>query len=132
MMILSILPIGSGLVWFPVGLFMIIDGLRTGNTGQVIIAIALIIYSAIIINVIDTTIRPKIMKDTVNIHPLITIFSVLGGLTIFGPMGILYGPIIVVMFLSIMDIYNKHYLNNEVIKSADEIGPKEGNSTVSK
>lgn len=128
MMILSILPIGSGLVWFPVGLFMIIDGLRTGNTGQVIIAIALIIYSAIIINVIDTTIRPKIMKDTVNIHPLITIFSVLGGLTIFGPMGILYGPIIVVMFLSIMDIYNKHYLNNEVIKSADEIGPKEGNS----
>jgi len=126
MMILSILPIGSGLVWFPVGMFMIVDGLRTGNTGQVIIAIALIVYSAIIINVIDTTIRPKIMKDTVNIHSLLTIFSVVGGLTIFVPMGILYGPIIIVMFLSIMDIYNKHYLNNEEIKSADEIGPKEG------
>lgn len=120
MIILSVLPIGSGLVWFPIGLAMIIDGLRTGNTGQIIIAIALIIYSAIIINVIDTTLRPKIMKDTVNIHPLLTIFSVLGGLALFGVMGILYGPIIVVMFISIAEIYNKHYLQNEGIEETVE------------
>jgi len=112
MIILSVLPIGSGLVWGPISLALVFDGLRTGNTGQIIIAIALFVYSGIIINVIDTTLRPKIMKDTVNIHPLLTIFSVLGGLALFGVMGILYGPIIVVMFLSIMDIYNKHYLQS--------------------
>jgi len=113
MIILSVLPIGSGLVWFPVGGLMIINGLATGNTGQILIAVALIIYSAVIINVIDTTIRPRVMKDTVNIHPLLTIFGILGGLAMFGIMGLLYGPIIVVMFLSIMDIYHKHYLQHE-------------------
>lgn len=113
MVILSILPIGSGLVWGPLGLFMIVQGLSTGNVAQVLIAISLIVYSAVIINVIDTTIRPRIMKNTVNIHPLITIFSVLGGLYYFGPLGILYGPLIVVFFISIVDIYHKKFLNRE-------------------
>lgn len=110
MVILSVLPIGSGLVWGPLGLFMIFEGLRTGNPAQVVIAISLIIYSAVIINVIDTTIRPRIMKNTVDIHPLITIFSVLGGIYYFGPLGILYGPLIIVFFISMMDIYHKKFL----------------------
>jgi len=113
MVILSVLPVGSGLVWGPIGFIMIIEGARTGNTGQIILAIALIVYSAIIINVIDTTLRPRIMKNSINIHPLVTIFSVLGGLSLFGPIGILYGPIIVVFFISIIEIYNKQYLINE-------------------
>ena len=111
MVILSVLPIGSGLVWGPLGLFMIFEGIRTGNPAQIVIAISLIIYSAVIINVIDTTIRPRIMKNTVNIHPLITIFSVLGGIYYFGPLGILYGPLIIVFFISMMDIYHKKFLH---------------------
>lgn len=110
MVILSVLPIGSGLVWGPIGIGMFIGGLSTGNTTQIILAIALLIYSAVIINVIDTTLRPRIVKNTINIHPLVTIFSVLGGLSVFGPIGILYGPIIVVFFLSMLEVYNKQYL----------------------
>ncbi len=110
MVILSVLPIGSGLVWGPIGIGMLIGGLTTGNSTQIILAIALLIYSAVIINVIDTTLRPKIVKNTINIHPLVTIFSVLGGISLFGPIGILYGPIIVVFFLSMLEVYNKQYL----------------------
>ncbi len=111
MVILSIIPIGSGLVWAPIGLAFIIDGIRTGNPNQIIIGVSLIVYSAVIINFIDTIFRPRLMKGAVNIHPLAAIFSVLGGLYMFGPMGILYGPIVFVIFLSVMEIYNKKYLN---------------------
>ncbi len=117
MFILSLVPVGSGLVWGPIGLTLVIDGFSTGNSSKVILGIALIIYSAIIINVIDTTFRPRLIKDTVNLHPLVTIFSVLGGIYFFGVLGVLYGPLIVVFFLSIMQIYRLEYLNHEEIKT---------------
>jgi predicted PurR-regulated permease PerM len=113
MVILSIIPVGSGLVWAPIGFAFIIDGVRTGNATQVIIGVLVMVYSAFIINVIDTTFRPRLMKGTVNIHPLAAIFSVLGGLYMFGPLGLLYGPLIFVLFISIMDIYNKKFLNKD-------------------
>jgi predicted PurR-regulated permease PerM len=113
MVILSVVPVGSGLVWFPVGTAMIINGFNIGDSGQAILGFGLIIYSAVIINVIDSTFRPILMKNTVNLHPMVTIFSVLGGITIFGILGILYGPLIVVLFLSIMEIYRHQYLQNK-------------------
>lgn len=117
MVILSIVPIGSGLVWAPVGVAVILGGISSGNTTQIILGILLIVYSAIIINVIDTTFRPKLMQGAVNIHPLAAIFSVLGGISIFGVLGILYGPVIYVLFLTLMDLYRKNFLsqhNNEI------------------
>ncbi len=93
MVILSLVPIGSGLVWFPVGIFMIANG-------QTVEGIALIIYSGVIINVIDALLRPIVMKEQTNLHPLVILFSVLGGIAVFGPIGVLYGPLISVFFTS--------------------------------
>lgn len=115
MVLLSIIPIGSGLVWAPVGVAIIIGGVSAGNTTQIILGILLIIYSAIIINVIDTTFRPRLMQGAVNIHPLAAVFSVLGGISLFGILGILYGPVLLVLFLTLVEIYRKNFL-----KSKDE------------
>jgi predicted PurR-regulated permease PerM len=109
MVLLSIVPVGSGLVWGPISIGIIISGITSGSPLTIIIGIALFVYSAIIINVIDTTFRPKLMKNTVNLHPLVTIFSVLGGISLFGVLGILYGPLIVVLFLSVMEVYRTKY-----------------------
>lgn len=111
MVILSIIPIGSGLIWGPIGFAIIINGTTTGNIGVVLMGVALIVYSGVIINIIDTTVRPKLMKNAVNIHPLITIFSVLGGISLFGFIGIIYGPLITVLFLTMMEVYRKRYTN---------------------
>ena len=113
MFLLSILPIGSGLVWGPIGIIMIIRGISFNITTEIFLGIGLMVYSGIIINIIDSTIRPKLIKNTVNIHPLIVIFSVLGGLYSFGILGIVYGPLIMVFFLTIMSIYRKEFLLNE-------------------
>jgi predicted PurR-regulated permease PerM len=110
MVIFSLIPVGSGVVWLPAGIILIL-------TGRVLEGVFLIVYGAIIINVIDSYLRPKIMKDKVELHPLIIIFSALGGLTAFGPLGILYGPVIAVFFSSLMEIYIEHYSTKEhVIK----------------
>lgn len=113
MVLLSIVPIGSGLVWAPVGVAIIIGGLSSGNSTQIVLGILLIVYSAIIINVIDTTFRPRLMKGAVNIHPLAAVFSVLGGIAAFGVLGILYGPVIFVLFLTLVDLYRKNFLDGK-------------------
>lgn len=118
MVLLSIVPIGSGLVWAPVGVAVIIGGMSSGNSTQVILGILLIVYSAIIINVIDTTFRPRLMKGAVNIHPLAAVFSVLGGISVFGVLGILYGPVLFVLFLTLVDLYRKNFLDG---KRNDEV-----------
>lgn len=102
MVLLSLVPIGSGLVWAPIGLAMILGGNPVGG-------IILIVYSAIIINVIETTLRPQLMKNAMQLHPLIIIFSALGGISMFGPLGLLYGPVIAVFFTSMMDVYANRY-----------------------
>lgn len=102
MVILSLIPVGSGLVWAPVGLALAISG-------RPVEGILLIAYSAVIINVIDTYLRPRVMKNSVQLHPLVIIFSALGGIAMFGPLGILYGPVIAVFFTSLMDVYVQRY-----------------------
>jgi predicted PurR-regulated permease PerM len=113
MVILSLIPVGSGLVWAPVGVGLIL-------TGQPLAGVLLIIYSAVIINVIDTTLRPYVMKDAVKLHPLIVIFSAIGGIGLFGPLGILYGPVLVVFFASLMDVYTRDFAGVKLHHQDDE------------
>lgn len=113
MVILSILPIGSGLVWAPVGVAFIIDGLRRADTFQVLTGVFVIVYSAIIINVIETVLRPRFLEASSRIHPLAAIFSVLGGIAFFGPLGLLYGPLIYVLYITVIEVYREKFLKND-------------------
>jgi predicted PurR-regulated permease PerM len=111
MVILSLVPIGSGLVWLPVGIGLALSG-------NPLAGVLLIVYSAIIINVIDTSLRPQLLRGTLRLHPLVIIFSALGGIGMFGPLGILYGPLIAVFFTSLMDVYTTRYSGNKLHHTA--------------
>lgn len=102
MVVMSLIPVGSGLIWGPVGLALVV-------TGRPIEAVLLVVYSAVIINVIDTLLRPYLTKDAIKLHPLVIIFSVIGGIGLFGPLGLLYGPLIAVFFTSLMDVYTQQF-----------------------
>jgi len=102
MVVVSVIPIGSGVVWFPIGILSIL-------AGRPLAGLFLIVYSAIIINVIDTSIRPRLIKRDTNLHPVIALFSILGGLNLFGLPGLIYGPLIAVFFITIMEVYRKRY-----------------------
>jgi len=105
MFVLSVLPLGSGFVWLPLGIFMIISPNFNSLSG-----IFLIIYGTIGINLVDSILRPLVTKGGTGLHPLMALLSALGGLLIFkNPLGLLYGPLIAVFYKTLAEIYQEKF-----------------------
>lgn len=94
----SFIPmLGCALVWLPLGITVILSqGFVTG--------IIFLVLCAIFISFLDNFLRPFFLKDRIKIHPLLIFFSILGGLQVFGFNGILLGPLIIILFFTIVDI----------------------------
>ena len=106
MIIACMIPfIGAPIVWFPLGVLKLIEGLTTNTTSTTIRGIGLLVYGFFIVASIDNLIKPKIIGDKAKIHPTIILLGVLGGLSIFGVIGIVVGPLILSLFLTFAEIY---------------------------
>jgi predicted PurR-regulated permease PerM len=90
--------IGPAIVWFPLGLMQILNG----NFGR---GILLMIVSSAFISSIENFIRPIILRGRIQLHPLIIFFAILGGISTFGFNGIILGPMIVIIFLTVFDLF---------------------------
>jgi predicted PurR-regulated permease PerM len=79
-------------------------GLVICISGSVIKGIIFMILAAICISLLDNFIRPLFLKNRIQVHPLIIFFAILGGLSLFGLNGLLLGPMIVILFFTILDM----------------------------
>ena len=96
----SMIPsFGSGLVWLPVGIIMLLFG--NIFEGLIILAVG-----ALLISTIDNIIKPKLVGRDTQIHPLFILLSTLGGIIIFGLSGFIIGPIIIALFVALWEIYS--------------------------
>ena len=103
MVILSIIPaIGSTLVWLPAALILFAEG-EYGN------AIFLLLFCAIIVGSIDNFLRPKFVGKDTKMHELLIFLGTLGGISLFGIVGFIIGPIIAALFVTIWDIYGSTF-----------------------
>ncbi len=103
----TVIPVvGTSLVWVPLSLYMILEG-------KWFDAIGLMVYGVVVIAQMDNLIRFMLQKRLADIHPLITIFGVIIGLSIFGFMGIIFGPLLLSLFLLFVDIFKKEYLDSK-------------------
>lgn len=103
----SIIPmIGTTLVWVPIAIYMAL----IGNWLQ---AFGLALYGALVISQLDNLIRFMIQKKMADIHPLITVFGVVIGLSIFGFMGIIFGPLLLSLFFLFVDMFKREYLDGD-------------------
>lgn len=101
MALLAFLPFaGPALVWIPASIYLIIKG-------SYIKAGLLIMWGALIVSLIDNILRPIIVSGRTNLHPLLLIFSVFGGLLAFGFIGIIAGPIVLSIALALLEIYRE-------------------------
>lgn len=97
----SIIPmVGTALVWFPIAVYMAL----IGNWVQ---AIGLAIYGGAVISQLDNLIRFIIQKKMADIHPLITVFGVVIGLSLFGFMGVIFGPLLLSLFFLFVDMFKE-------------------------
>lgn len=96
--------LGSFIIWLPAALIMF----ATGNVMQGVI---ILIIGAFVISLIDNLLRPIMVGKGTEMHPIIVLFSTLGGIFLFGISGFIIGPIISALFLSILSIYLQYYQN---------------------
>lgn len=104
---LSVIPaLGSFVIWLPAAIIMF----ALGNVWQ---GIVILVIGAFVIGMIDNLLRPVLIAKGTEMHPLIVLFSTLGGIFIFGISGFVIGPIIAALFLAVISIY-AHYYRNEL------------------
>ena len=111
MIMFSIVPgLGSYVVWLPAALTMFI----LGNIWQ---GALIAIVGLLVISTIDNFLRPILVGKDTQMHPLLILFSTLGGLIIFGISGFIIGPIVTALLLSLWEMYEQYYreeLSNDV------------------
>ncbi len=105
MAILCIIPIGSGFVWVPAGIILLI----MGNIWQ---GLAVLLFGMLVISTIDNLLRPMLVGRETEMHPLLILFSTLGGIALFGITGFLIGPIITALLVSFWGMYDDYYKQN--------------------
>jgi predicted PurR-regulated permease PerM len=114
-MLLSFVPfIGISLVAWPVGIMLLL----IGNTWQGIFVIAAFL---IIVCNIDTALRPILVPKGAYLNPALIILSVFGGLGVMGIIGALYGPVVMILLVTSIEVYTKYMLRSDL-----EVLEKEG------
>ncbi len=99
MAVLSIIPgIGTALIWIPAAIWLY----ATGHAGA---AIGVVIWCAVVVGGVDNLLRPRLVGRDTQMGDLLILLSTLGGLTAFGAVGIVAGPILAALFLTIWEIY---------------------------
>ena len=103
----ALLPgVGTAGIMIPAVLFLF----YTSTMGN---AIGLLIWAVIAIVVVDNIIGPYLMGRGSNLHPFIVLVSVLGGVTLFGPIGFILGPVCISLFMVLLELYGV-YMNTNV------------------
>lgn len=90
-------------------------------TGEVVSGVGLLIWSILIVGLVDNLIGPYLMSRGNKLHPFIILISVLGGISLFGPIGFVVGPVIVTLFLVLLEIYNQYIVQEQRVSEADII-----------
>lgn len=103
----TIIPLlGTGLVWFPLCIYFVLTNNWFG-------AVGLFIYSLLILTNVDNVIRFILQKKLADTHPLITVFGVIIGLSLFGFWGVIFGPLLLSMFFLLINIFKTEYIDKD-------------------
>jgi len=101
MFFLSMVPlVGSTVVWVPTAIYLAVNG----HWGK---GLALFLWGALVIGTIDNFLRPKLVGERAGLHELLIFFSVLGGLRIWGALGLALGPVVVAITLALLEIIRR-------------------------
>ena len=98
----TIPPLGTAVVSVPAVIFLF----ATGHTPA---AIGLLVWAVFVVGAGDNFLNPYIVGHKINIPPFLILFSVLGGIALLGPVGILIGPLTVSLLYTLTDIYQTEF-----------------------
>jgi predicted PurR-regulated permease PerM len=98
MFFLSMIPMaGAFLVWVPAAIYLAL-------TGAFLKAGLLVIWGVVVIGSIDNFLSPRLVGQRARLHELLIFFAVLGGLEVFGVLGLVLGPVVVAITLALIEM----------------------------
>ncbi len=105
MVLLALLPIlGAFLVWGPAAAYLVFMDAPIAGT-------ALFLYGAIVVSFSDNYLRPILVDRRAQLNPATIMLGVVGGLYLFGVMGLFFGPVIVGAFKVAIETFDEHYVD---------------------
>jgi len=99
MIFLSLIPIaGAFVIWIPAAIYL-------AATGSYIKALLLTVWGGVVISLVDNFLRPRLVGKRAKLHELFIFFAVLGGLHVFGLVGLVLGPVVLAIALSLFETF---------------------------
>jgi len=103
MSFLSVIPgLGTAIVWVPAAIVLLL----MGHTGR---AVGLALFCGLVVGTIDNILRPRLVGADTRMHPLLILFSTMGGLAFFGFPGVIVGPILTALFITIWEMFGAEF-----------------------
>tara|TARA_R110002072_G_scaffold534_2_gene3594 strand:+ start:129255 stop:130322 length:1068 start_codon:yes stop_codon:yes gene_type:complete len=103
MIFLAFIPlVGISIVTIPASLYLIL----TGSIGA---GIFLLVFTSLVAVIVENWFKPKFIGDRIKINSTFVLLTIIGGMSAFGMGGIFYGPIIGILFLTIVELYHSDY-----------------------
>ncbi len=96
--------IGTSIIFIPAFIYLIV-------TGEYFWAGFIAIWGTTAVGLIDNLLGPYLIGRGSSLHPFLVLLAVLGGISVFGPIGFIVGPVIVSLFLVLLDLYSDHIAN---------------------
>jgi predicted PurR-regulated permease PerM len=93
--------VGTPIVFIPAIIYLLLNGLYLH-------ALGVLIWGSLAVGLIDNLLGPYLMSRGHNMHPFLILISVLGGVSVFGPIGIIVGPVLFSLFLVLLELYSQH------------------------
>jgi predicted PurR-regulated permease PerM len=100
--------IGTTIVTAPAIIYLFV-------TGDTVMGAGLLIWSILIVGLVDNLVGPYLIGRKNNMHPFIILISVLGGISLFGPIGFIIGPVTVTLFFVLLEIYNQYIIKDKKV-----------------
>ncbi len=121
MAVLSVIPsVGSAIVWMPTVVILIF-------TGHIIKAIILLLFCGLVVGSLDNLLRPRLVGKDTQMHELMILFGTLGGILMFGMVGMIIGPIISGLFVTLWEIFATEF--SEILPEVKILTPKDNMGT---
>lgn len=119
--LLSLLPIGSVIFYLPMGLYYLL----IGSFWQ---GIFILLWGMILISSTDNIIRTYMIKGRAEINPLFVLFSILGGVVMFGFWGVVLGPLIIALAVTVLHLYELEFCDESDSVAIDKIASQDNKS----
>lgn len=99
MALLAVVPVlGAFIVWIPAALFLVLEG----NWGK---ALILALWGMFVVGTVDNLLRPILVGNRLKLHTVLAFMSVVGGLILFGPAGLILGPLALTVTTVLLEIW---------------------------